>query len=607
MIVAAVITRGSCGKSVVVGTGGAGAAPQDAAGSGNPPAAPDAAAPTVTLPDASVSPPPDATIAEISCGDRTLGNAGCSFMATEPPLFAGSGGCYALVVVNPGTRPAKLSLQRAGTAFRLEQIARLPRGSGPSLVYQPYTEAAGLAPGDLAILFLAGASGPSDAAVDERNLTPCPQGINAAVTTPNRLGTSGMGQAFHLTSDRPVIAYDVNPYGGVHSYVTSSSLLIPIEAWSGNYLAAVPRQPPPVGKLYTSVTNAFGRRTQSYVLVTASQDGTEVSLRVPEPTVAGAGVPAAEAGQVVRVRLDAGQVVQVMDRLVAENEIPRGLSGTVISANKPVGVIGGSPCMHIPAGTLACDAAHQQVPPLSAWGQEYVGIRYRNRFENEEEAAPWQLMAAVDGTVLTYSPRPPTPFARPEGMPAVPAPTRLAAGQTVHFWTNEPFVVRSQDTAHPIHLAGMMTGGAFLIEYQTGPKNAAGDPEFVNVIPTDQYMNDTTFFTDPTYSETSLVVVRKPGADGQFADVTLGCAPGPITGWSAVGALQFARVDLVSGKYEPQLAGCDNGAHRLTSVNPFTVTVWGWSTRLGEVGGYVSYAYPGGTTLRRINDVQIVP
>lgn len=36
-----------------------------------------------------------------------------------------------------------------------------------------------------------------------------------------------------------------------------------------------------------------------------------------------------------------------------------------------------------------------------------------------------------------------------------------------------------------------------------------GDPEFVNVVPTGQYLGSYSFYADPTYEETSLVIVRE--------------------------------------------------------------------------------------------------
>ena len=42
-------------------------------------------------------------------------------------------------------------------------------------------------------------------------------------------------------------------------------------------------------------------------------------------------------------------------------------------------------------------------------------------------------------------------------------------------------------------------------------------------MPPEQYLQQYVFFTDPTYPETNLVVVRARGTDGQFHDVNLDC------------------------------------------------------------------------------------
>ncbi len=146
-----------------------------------------------------------------------------------------------------------------------------------------------------------------------------------------------------------------------------------------------------------------------------------------------------------------------------------------------------------------------------------------------------------------------------------------------------------------------------------------GDPEFVNLVPPGEFVSNYVFFTDPTYPETELVVVRPKGPSG-FADVQLDCLNGNVTGWKDVGAggqYQVARVDLVSGNFEKQ-GSCDNGQHRMTSTVPFGVTVWGWGS--GATGGgedpstmrlvfpytqCVSYAYPAGMSIAAINSVVV--
>ena len=137
--------------------------------------------------------------------------------------------------------------------------------------------------------------------------------------------------------------------------------------------------------------------------------------------------------------------------------------------------------------------------------------------------------------------------------------------------------------------------------------NGTGDPEWVNIVPPQQYLATYDFFTDPTYPETNLVVTRKKTAQG-FADVTLDCA-GTLTGWQpvdSVGAFEYTTVDLMRHDFQPQ-GNCSNGRHQMSSSTPFGLTVWGWgSPETSTDTVYVSYAYPGGASFQPINSV-IVP
>jgi hypothetical protein len=154
-----------------------------------------------------------------------------------------------------------------------------------------------------------------------------------------------------------------------------------------------------------------------------------------------------------------------------------------------------------------------------------------------------------------------------------------------------------------------MTGAGV---YDKDETDGRGDAEFVNVVPPGEYLPKYTFFTDPTYPETNLIIVRSKGKDGNFADVNLDCA-GKLGGWLSVGDdFEYTRIDLVRGNFEPQ-GNCNNGRHVIDSANPFGLTVWGWgSAATGSMGAgfysqYVSYAYPGGANVEPINDVVIAP
>jgi hypothetical protein len=149
----------------------------------------------------------------------------------------------------------------------------------------------------------------------------------------------------------------------------------------------------------------------------------------------------------------------------------------------------------------------------------------------------------------------------------------------------------------------------------------------LNVVPPAQYLPHYTFFTDPTYPETNLVVVRVRDAQtGNMPDVTLDCA-GVLGGWQGVGSsgkYEMTRVDLSTGDYQG-VGGCDNGVHTITATlapsgggvppTPLVgVTVWGWGNEstlatdnLGsdetnpKFTRWVSYGYPAGANFKPLN------
>lgn len=167
------------------------------------------------------------------------------------------------------------------------------------------------------------------------------------------------------------------------------------------------------------------------------------------------------------------------------------------------------------------------------------------------------------------------------------------------FMTGEPFVVKSQDQDHPFLLFAHMVG----VNYASVTNNA-GDPDSVLGVPPEQYLSHYVFFTDPTYPETNLVVVRKK-REGRFADVVLDCA-GKLTGFRPLGDYEWTRVDLVTGNFE-SVGGCSNGRHVIDSENPFGLWIWGWGWSATEAQTTsVSYGYPGGMNVAPINPV-IVP
>jgi hypothetical protein len=540
------------------------------------------------------------------CAD-TLGqntSNGCEFYSVDMDVTEeAEGACFAVFVVNQWKtgEPARLELDHGGAVLPIENFARIPVGTGTSIQYQPFDANAGLATNQVAILFLArDPAAKNGQPTDPQTLANCPAGVTPAVVGDAALHGTGRGTAFHLKSNVPVVAYQMLPYGGGSARITGATLLLPTNVWGTNYLAANAYTAP----LATMIDEPRAGPTMDIV---AAQDGTTVTL-LPTATVqAGPGVSGGAKGSSVSYSLDHGQYLQFTQ--------PAELTGSIVSSNKPVAVFGGSTLADVPVTVVRADGREHLLGAVGALGSEYVAVRYRARRNRGDESVPWRIVGAVNGTQLVYEPT------LPPG-----APIAVGAQEVAEFDAPGPFVVRSQDDSHPFYFAQYMTGGQIAAE-PLDPINGEGDPEYLNVTPPGQYLPRYTFFTDPTYPETNLTVVRvKDAASGLFPDVSLDCA-GVLGGWTALGSsgtYQWTRIDLSTGDFQGQ-NGCDNGVHTIVGTlasgggtASFGVNVWGWGNTLTfptDNGGsdeanpaftrWVSYAYPAGANFQPLNSVTV--
>jgi len=511
-------------------------------------------------------------------------SVGCDYYAVNPDTTFAAGACYAAFVANTWDSPVTLSVDYQGQSLAPSTFGAIPSGSGQALTYAPLVNGQ-LPAGQIAILFLA-QTGPA-----AQYRPTCPAGITPAVGADPAPHDTGIGNAFHITASAPVVAYDIFPYGGGVSAITSATLLLPTTAWDTNYVAVDAYGP----------DQAQSPGSWPFVDVIAAQNGTTVTISPTAAIVGGTGVAATGAGHPATYTLSQGQVLHLAQ--------PAELGGSPVQSNNPVGLIGGNRCFEVPDSAPACDSAHQQIPPVKALGHEYVAASYRARWTGETETPPWRMVGAVAGTTLTYDP------SAPPG-----APTTLTVGQVVDFQAQAGFVVRSQDGSHPFFFSTYMTGATDVGNGADDEQDGRGDPEFVTLVPPQQWLDTYVLFTDPTYPETNLAVVRGKAPDGTFHDVTLDCL-GTVAGWQSVGTgdYQIASVDLVTGNFE-RVGSCDNGRHVMQSTAAFGVTVWGWGSAVtggnsdptfpqngGLYSQYVSYGYPAGASVQAINQVVVPP
>ncbi len=475
---------------------------------------------------------------------------GCDYYAVAPDAIPeAQGGCFAAYVANTWGVPITITGDYNGTTINMANSARITSGKGASLTYSPLPNGQ-LPANQVAIVFLSQSSTPDIA---------CPPGVTPGVAVDGAAHGTTVGKAFHLTTSAPIAAYDIYPYGGSFSYAASATLLIPSTAWGTNYVATAPYEKD------QAVPNA-----QPSLEIVAQQNGTQVTISPTKAIVGGTGVAGTAANTPHTYNLNQGDVLQ----FTQDTE----LTGSPIQSNYPIGMWAAATCLNIDVSDTACDVAHQEIPPVPALGHEYVAVRYRNR-STSEESVPWRIVGAVDGTTLTYS------------KTVSGAPLTTGFGKLSQFWDTGPFVVQSQDDSHPFYMSAHMTG------QDHAPAAGTGDPEFVNVIPPQEFLASYIFFTDVTYANTDLVLIRKDYGNG-YADVTLDCA-GAVGGWQTIPGTkyQYTRQDIsVNGA---AVGKCDNGLHTISSTLPFGLTVWAWDQ-------YVSYAYPAGASVQAINTI-VVP
>ncbi len=492
--------------------------------------------------------------------ELSKGSTGCSFWALPPDdrRYA-VGSCFAAMIANTWDRPVAITAELGHETLDISSSVYVAKKIGEETVYQRLDGP--LPVGEVALVFLSQAE-PSPSAT---SFTKCPDGIVPAFKGDPIAHRTTRTRAFRLTTDAPVSAYSIFPYGGASSVVPTASLLLPVSAWGTSYVA---------------VSSWAIKPGNPSLQLIANEDETEVRMRPTADISDGEGVVGVARGQVQTWRLSRGEVLQITQ--------PEELSGSAIEADKPIGLFGGSECTFIPSTVRACDLTQQQIPPLANWGAEYALVPYRPRGVANENV-PWRLVGAADGTVLTYDP------ARPGG-----APMTLAAGEVATFMTDKLTVVRSQGLTHPFYAGVFMTGAEHNAGGSPGGAETLGDPEFVNVVPTEQFLDRYVFFVDYTFPESSLTVVRKRTANG-FAPVELECA-GELTDFRPLGTAgdyEYAWVQLTEGSAPKKFGSkrCGHGRHEMRSDGPFSVTVWG-------MGFYASYGYAGGMGIREINQLK---
>ncbi len=293
-----------------------------------------------------------------------------------------------------------------------------------------------------------------------------------------------------MTSSVPVTAYDVFPFGA-NSHFPAAELLYPSSAWGTNYVVLAT----PQGTLSPS--------RLEYADIVAYEDGTSVTFS-PSVALPGGGSYAAVAPNgSTTFTLDAGEYAHW-----ETSPSSLDLSGSIVLATKPVSVTAGNDLFRLQPFAEPGDATRTQIAPVSALGFDYAVSYTTRRADLQEESIYYRIVGVVDGTTLTYDPpaaarRLPRRSRRsPTSRWSAPSGCRVRT-RIIHSRSR-----RSCPPATSTSSTEDVPPDCATIQYLTEPKACATGLRAAH--PPTQFLSEYVFFTDPTYSTTTLDLVAAP-------------------------------------------------------------------------------------------------
>jgi hypothetical protein len=371
--------------------------------------------------------------------------------------------------------------------------------------------------------------------------------------------TSTNGTAFFIESDVPIAAYQFQPLDNtVPPYSNDASLLLPVHSFDKDYVAVTS---------YATAMNVAGPNDNvpsnmgSFISVVATEDSTTVDV-FPTDDVAG--------GQMEGVVIDRGQVFTVIGD--GHTEGGKGnLSGSRVSADKPVAAFSGNVAAHEPLGAGGCclDHIEHQLLPMSAWSDEYVAAPPPRYDGQVDESSVYRIVGAFDGTQLTYDP------ARP-----VDAPEVIDADEMVEFTTKDAFTITGSD---PFSVTQFLQSNGTLGYGGARP----GDPAMWVVPPVAQYQAKYVFLSPQGYEKNFVTIITEAGTEVALDGVT-------VTGQFYVnGSIEGRDYLHIHMPVEP-------GSHLIEAEDLVGISVFGYDDD-------VSYAYPGGSGIKYIYEPPAPP
>ena len=364
--------------------------------------------------------------------------------------------------------------------------------------------------------------------------------------TPTRFSARANGGAYHLVTSRPVAVYQFSPLDYKHatpgefSYTNDASLLFPVNVWGTEYRVASWRET---------------AGSPGLLAVVAGEDATTVTITTKAATQGDATIPSFVKDIPQTIVLNKGDVAQL--GTIAAGD----LTGSLVTSDKPVEVIGGHYCANVPNGNSYCDHLEESMIPVTALATSYVVTPPRSDAFPDGRVQVVRVIATADDTELIFEP----------AQPGINT-TLQRAGNFVELASTAASVLVTGDKK------------ILVSQYMLGQSATAGtaDPAMTIAVPTDQFRIGYLFHAPTSYAVNYVDIIGTNATQMTLDGVPVTATPTPIgtTGW------MLTRLTLDNGP-----AG--DGSHKLEASAKVGISVYGY-------GDYTSYWYPGGLDLSPI-------
>ncbi len=282
--------------------------------------------------------------------------------------------------------------------------------------------------------------------------------------------------------------------------------------------------------------------------IVATQNETQVTIT---PTaLAGLG---RVAGVPYSIILNQGQTYQ----LRSSGASPADLSGTLVSATKPIAVFGSHQCANIPAGALACDHLVEQLPSTDTWGKSFVTLPLATRLNGDT----WRILAGTNNTQV------------------------FIGGALVATLQRGQLHERIITTATTI----TATEPVLVAQYSNSTTfdGITSDPFMMLIPPFEQFLAGYTVTTPASGFGINYINVVVPTSS--IGSIRLDGAAVPAASFTAIPGSSFSGAKLLVSL----------GSHTVAGSDPFGIFVYGFANA-------DSYGYPGGQSLSPVATAQFL-